>query len=38
MQELVALGVAKKEAIRIAARERDLSKNALYAALLDRKE
>jgi 16S rRNA (cytidine1402-2'-O)-methyltransferase len=38
VQELVALGVAKKEAIRIAARERDLSKNALYAALLDRKE
>ncbi|HHY36553.1 MAG TPA: 16S rRNA (cytidine(1402)-2'-O)-methyltransferase [Firmicutes bacterium] len=34
VQELVALGVAKKEAIRVAARERKLPKNALYTALL----
>ncbi|HHW91699.1 MAG TPA: 16S rRNA (cytidine(1402)-2'-O)-methyltransferase [Firmicutes bacterium] len=34
VQELVALGLEKKEAIRIAARERGLPKNALYAALL----
>lgn len=36
VEELVTLGVEKKEAIRIAARERGLPKNALYAALLQK--